>query len=214
MHHHACHWCVLTLWTAVPSAFPECTCWQPVDIDINVDWDLRFSQWCWLGHETCHRADSADLSEDSTWYMLHLQGQTAKSREYLLGLPDLMKARWCSEISANCWLNNSASHLRRVESANVHIFLMCNCFYQRGHYAWNKLLWNRWTVPVHITSHNFVIFMNPAVRTSCLRGHSNQCEKFYCTFLTKTLWIFQSNWFHCFYSEVWALAWGRNNVPT
>jgi hypothetical protein len=34
------------------------------------------------------------------------------------------------------------------------------------------------TVPVHITSHNFVIFMGPAVRTSCLRDHSNQCGKF------------------------------------
>jgi hypothetical protein len=55
-------------------------------------------------------------------------GSNRQSREYLCGLPDLMKAWWWFKISANWWLNNSASHLRRVESANIHIFLMCKLF--------------------------------------------------------------------------------------
>ena len=71
-------------------------------------------------------------------------GSNSTSREYLVGLPDVMKTWRCFEIPTNCWLNNSASYLRRVGSANIHIFLMCKYFYWRGHYAGNKLLWNRW----------------------------------------------------------------------
>jgi len=89
VHHHFFHWCVLTLCTAVSIAFPEWTCWWPVYTDI--DWDLRFSQWCCLGCETV--TGQTVLTFHRTVYASP-SGSNSKSREYLLGLPDLMKAWW------------------------------------------------------------------------------------------------------------------------
>jgi len=80
VHHHAFHWCVLTLCTAVPNAFPEWACWQPVDIDIY--WDLRFSQWCCLGCETLSQGRQCWPFRGQ--YMFHLQGQTPKAESNFL----------------------------------------------------------------------------------------------------------------------------------
>jgi hypothetical protein len=108
MRHHARNWCVLTLCTPVPSAFPMWTCWQLRDIPTKCKvtelecvlytfavefsvhmWYLRFSQWC------CLRCEMLSLGRRCRCfgghYRLHLQGQTAQEDKTFL---DCLTQRW------------------------------------------------------------------------------------------------------------------------